>query len=137
MSSAVAGQSEWVIGATLRESAGQLCGTGSNLAPSMDAASVGRRVKTAYEAAGLSQRQLSDLTEISQSTLSRIVSGERTAKTGELFDIARATGISVSDLIESVAASRMFYAPRASDATYMTVMCDRLLQFAGLNPQGI
>lgn len=99
----------------------------------MDATSVGGRVKTAYETAGLNQRELSDLTEISQSTLSRIVSGDRVAKTGELVDIARATGISVSQLTGSGAASRVFYAARATDGSQMSVMRDRLLQFADLN----
>ncbi|AIY01965.1 hypothetical protein ART_2366 [Arthrobacter sp. PAMC 25486] len=99
----------------------------------MDATSVGGRVKTAYETAGLNQRQLSDLTEISQSTLSRIVSGDRVAKTSELVDIARGTGVSLAQLTGSGAASRVLCAPRATDGSQMSVMRDRLLQFADLN----
>lgn len=99
----------------------------------MDEINVGGRIKAAYETAGLSQRQLSDLTEISQPTLSRIVAGDRVAKAGELVEIARVTGISLSQLTGSGAASRVFCAARATDGSQMTQMRDKLIQFADLN----
>ncbi|GAA4663235.1 helix-turn-helix domain-containing protein [Arthrobacter cryoconiti] len=99
----------------------------------MSAINVGGRVKVAYEAAGLTQRELSDLTEISQPTLSRIVVGDRVAKANELVDIARVTGIPLSQLTGSGAASRVFCAARATNGAQMTQMRDKLIEFADLN----
>ena len=59
---------------------------------------VGTRVDRARAAAGLSQRALADMTGISQPTLSRIISGDRTAKLPELAAIAQATGTLITEL---------------------------------------
>lgn len=99
----------------------------------MGAINIGGRVKAAYETAGLTQRELSDLTEISQPTLSRIVAGDRVAKASELVDIARITGVPLSQLTGSGAASRVSCAARATSGSQMTQMRDKLIQFADLN----
>lgn len=49
----------------------------------MATADVGALIERARVAAGLSQRALADVTGISQSTLSRIISGDRVAKLPE------------------------------------------------------
>lgn len=59
----------------------------------MAASTVGALIERARLAAGLSQRTLADMTGISQSTLSRIISGNRVAKIPEITAIAWATGL--------------------------------------------
>lgn len=61
-------------------------------------ADIGARIERARAAAGLSQRALADATGISQSTLSRIISGDRVAKMPELVAIAWETGHTVAQL---------------------------------------
>ena len=55
-------------------------------------------VELARRSAGLTQRGLAQATGISQSTLSRIISGERAAKVPELIAVAEATGWSLGAL---------------------------------------
>lgn len=61
-------------------------------------ADVGARIERARVAAGFSQRALADATGISQSTLSRVISGQRAAKVPELMAIGWATGATVAEL---------------------------------------
>lgn|SRR5690554_6551965 len=64
----------------------------------MTTTSVGALIERARAAAGLSQRALAEATGISQSTLSRIISGDREAKMPEVVAIAWATGHTVAQL---------------------------------------
>lgn len=59
---------------------------------------IGQLVDAARERAGLSQRALAEKSEVSQATLSRIISGDRTAKMPEIIRIAWATGETVAKL---------------------------------------
>ena len=94
---------------------------------------VGTRVRKAYEAAGLSQRGLADAADISQTTLSRIVAGDRVAKISELVDIARVTGVPLRQLTGTGAASRVECAARATNGAQMSQMREMLLHFAEIN----
>ncbi len=90
----------------------------------------------------MSQRMLAKATEISQPTLSRIISGERPAKMPEILAIAWATGTTVAELIgASTVADRAQCAARATNETGMAQMRDALLHFleldAYLDAQGI
>ncbi|MDO5724619.1 MAG: helix-turn-helix transcriptional regulator [Flaviflexus sp.] len=88
----------------------------------------------AIESRGLSQRDLAELTEISQPTLSRILSGRRPVKAGELIAIAEATGASLEALLdESDLTTRVQYAARADGSAGMEAMRTTLLQFCALD----
>lgn len=105
-------------------------------------ASTSQRVENARQAAGLSQRALAAATGISQSTLSRIISGERAGKLPELVAIAAATGRSVAELLgQSEVADRMQCAARATGGSDMSGMRRELLHYlevdAYLDDQGI
>lgn len=96
--------------------------------------SVGALIERARVAAGLSQRALADATGISQSTLSRIISGDRVAKLPEVVAIAWATGHTVAQLTGagSVAARAQCVA-RATNDTGMEGMRQSLLHFLELD----
>jgi transcriptional regulator with XRE-family HTH domain len=95
---------------------------------------VGARVERARAAACLSQRALADMTGISQSTLSRVISGQRAAKVPELVVIARATGVTVAELAGTgTVAERAEYAARATNHTEMDGMREALLHFLELD----
>jgi transcriptional regulator with XRE-family HTH domain len=95
---------------------------------------VGARVERAREAAGLSQRALADIAGISQPTLSRIISGDRTAKMPELVAIAWATGVMVTELIgPGTVAERAQCAARATGDSGMEGMREALLHFLELD----
>lgn len=100
----------------------------------MAATDVGTRVEKARSAAGLSQRQLADITGISQPTLSRIISGDRTAKMPELIAIARATGVLVTELTgPATVAERALCAARATGGADMDGMREEILHFLELD----
>ncbi|WP_017596318.1 helix-turn-helix domain-containing protein [Nocardiopsis potens] len=100
----------------------------------MAASDVGVRIERARVAAGLSQRALADATGISQSTLSRIISGDRVAKVPELVVIAWETGHTVSQLTGIGAVSeRVECAARATNGSGMEGMRRTLLDFLELN----
>jgi transcriptional regulator with XRE-family HTH domain len=95
---------------------------------------VGTRIERARVAAVLSQRTLADTTGISQSTLSRVISGQRAAKLPELVVIAWATGVTVSELAGTgTVAERAEYAARATNHTDMDGMREALLHFLELD----
>lgn len=99
-------------------------------------------ITRAMTAAGLSQRDLAQVTDISQSTLCRIMTGKRTVKMNELVAIAHATGSTVSELANSsTLADRVQYAARSTNGATMQEMRERLLHFleldAYLDDQGI
>jgi transcriptional regulator with XRE-family HTH domain len=98
------------------------------------ATDVGARIERARVAAGLSQRQLADTTGISQSTLSRVISGQRTAKVPELVAIAWATGVMVAELAGTgTVAERAECAAGATNHADMDGMREALLHFLELD----
>jgi transcriptional regulator with XRE-family HTH domain len=95
---------------------------------------VGVRIERARAAAGLSQRALADMTGISQPTLSRVVSGQRTAKIPELVAIAWATGATVAELAGTgTVAERVECSARATNHADMDSMREALLHFLELD----
>jgi transcriptional regulator with XRE-family HTH domain len=95
---------------------------------------IGARIERARVAAGLSQRALADMTSISQPTLSRVISGQRTAKMPELMAIAWATGVTVAELAGTGAvAERVECAARATNHADMEGMREALLHFLELD----
>jgi transcriptional regulator with XRE-family HTH domain len=95
---------------------------------------VGARIERARTAAGLSQRALADVTGISQSTLSRIISGDRVAKLPEVVAVAWATGHTVAQLTGSGAvADRVQCVARATNDSGMEGMRHALLHFLELD----
>jgi transcriptional regulator with XRE-family HTH domain len=97
-------------------------------------AGVGVRIERARIAAGLSQRALADMTGISQPTLSRVISGHRTAKMPELMVIAWATGATAAELAGmGTVAERIEGAARATNHADMDGMREALLHFLELD----
>jgi transcriptional regulator with XRE-family HTH domain len=97
-------------------------------------ADVGARIERARMAASLSQRALADATGISQSTLSRVISGHRAAKVPELMAIGWATGVTVAELAGTgTAAERAEGAARATNHAGMDGMREALLHFLELD----
>jgi len=95
---------------------------------------VGALIDRARVAAGLSQRALADLTGLSQSTLSRVISGDRVAKMPEVVAIAWATGHTVAQLTGAwTVADRAQYAARATNDSGMDRMREALLHFLELD----
>ena len=100
----------------------------------MTTTDVGARIERARAAAGLSQRALADMTGISQPTLSRVISGHRTAKMPELMAIAWATGVTVAELAGTgTVAERVECAARATNHADMDGMREALLHFLELD----
>lgn len=94
---------------------------------------MGAAIESARSAAGLSQRALADQTSISQATLNRILTGERTAKMTEIIEIADATGCTVAQLTGNAVANRVQCAARATNGSDMAKMRQRLLHFIELD----
>jgi transcriptional regulator with XRE-family HTH domain len=100
----------------------------------MTRADVGALIERARVAAGLSQRALADATGISQSTLSRIISGDRVAKIPEVVAIAWATGHTVAQLTGAgTVADRVQCVARATNDSGMEGMRQALLRFLELD----
>jgi transcriptional regulator with XRE-family HTH domain len=94
----------------------------------------GSLIERALANAGLSQRTLADVTGISQSTLSRIISGDRVAKMPEVVAIAWATGHTVAQLTGArTVADRVQCAARATNDSGMDRMREALLHFLELD----
>lgn len=82
----------------------------------------------------MSQRALADATGISQSTLSRIIAGDRVAKLPEIVSIAWATGHTVAQLTgASTVAGRVQCAARGTNGSGMEDMREALLRFLELD----
>ncbi|WP_017578216.1 ImmA/IrrE family metallo-endopeptidase [Nocardiopsis kunsanensis] len=95
---------------------------------------IGARIERARAAAGLSQRSLADATGLSQSSLSRIISGARPPKMPELVAIAWETGHTVAQLTGTgVSAERAQCAARATNDSDMDGMRRALLDFLELD----
>jgi transcriptional regulator with XRE-family HTH domain len=100
----------------------------------MEMERVADQIERARRAAGLSQRGLAEATGISQPTLSRIISGNRTAKMPELVAIAWATGTTVAELTgPETVADRAQCAARATNGAGMERMRVALLHFLELD----
>ena len=100
----------------------------------MSTPNIGELIERARVAAGLSQRGLADVTGISQSTLSRIISGDRLAKMPEIVLIAQATGRTLAQLTGTgTVADRVQCAARATNGSNMDGMRAALLDFLELN----
>lgn len=95
----------------------------------MSTSQVGTAIEQALGAAGLSQRALAERTGISQSTLSRVITGERLAKMPELIKIAEATGYTIGQLAGTATADRMQCTARATNGSTMDEMREQLLHF--------
>jgi hypothetical protein len=95
---------------------------------------VGAFVEHARVTAGLGQGALSDLTGISQSTLSRIISADRLAQMPEIAAIAWATGHTVAELTGAgTVADRVQYAAPVTSDSGTADMRRSLLQLLELN----
>ncbi len=90
-------------------------------------------LQSALSSAGFSQRALADGTGISQSTLNRILSGERVAKLPEIILMADALGCTVRQLTGTALSHRVQCAARCSDGASMEAMRQRLLHFMELD----
>ncbi len=100
----------------------------------MSLTDIGARIERARAAAGLSQRALADATGISQSTLSRIISGNREAKTAEIAAIAWETGCTVAQLTGvGTVAERVQCVPLLTTGSAMSGMRQTLLDFLELD----
>ena len=100
----------------------------------MTSPNVGALIDRARIAAQLSQRDLAEATGISQSTLSRIISGDRVVKMPEVVAIGRATGYTVAQLTgTSTVAERAQCAARATNDCGMAGMREALLHFLELD----
>jgi transcriptional regulator with XRE-family HTH domain len=100
----------------------------------MTTVDVGALIERARVAAGLSQRGLAEATGISQSTLSRVISGDRIAKMPEIVLIAGATGHTVAQLTgEGGLAARVQCAARATNDSEMDAMRQALLHYLELD----
>lgn len=88
-----------------------------------------KSIESARQAAGLSQRELARRTGISQATLSRILTGDRTPKMPEIVLIADATGCMIAELTGSAVAERVECAARSANGASMSAMRQRLLHF--------
>lgn len=99
----------------------------------MSSPSPNAAIVSAYRASNLTQHSLADRTGISQSTLSQILSGQRTAKLPEIILIAEATGHTVAELTDKSIADRLQYAARAANNSDMEIMREKLLQFFELD----
>jgi Zn-dependent peptidase ImmA (M78 family) len=94
----------------------------------------GARIERARVAAGHSQRSLAEAAAISQPTLSRIISGDRTVKMSELVAISWATGHTIAQLTGAeTVADRVQCSARATSDCGMNVMRERLLHFLELD----
>jgi transcriptional regulator with XRE-family HTH domain len=100
----------------------------------MRTTNVGALIEHARATAGLSQRGLAEATGMSQSTLSRIISGDRVAKMPEIVLISQATGHTVAQLTGTgTVAGRVQCAARGTNDSGMDGMREALLHFLELD----
>lgn len=94
---------------------------------------VGDAIAAALDKAGLSQRAAAARTGISQPTLSRVISGQRTATMPEILLLADATGHTVAQLTGTAIADRVECAARGTNGANMEQMRRQLLYFIELH----
>jgi transcriptional regulator with XRE-family HTH domain len=96
--------------------------------------SSGARIVRARERLGISQRTLAGKAGLSQSTLSRIESGERTPKMSEIILVADALGCSVSEISEhSAVRDRVVCFARAENGCDMSGLRGELVHLLELD----
>lgn len=96
--------------------------------------SSGARIEGARERLGMSQRALARRAGLSQSTLSRIESGERAPKMGEMILVASALGCSVSEISEhSAVRDRVVCFARAENGSGMSGLRGELVHLLELD----
>lgn len=96
--------------------------------------STGARIEGARERLGMSQRALARQAGLSQSTLSRIESGDRTPKMGEIILVADALGCSVSEISEhSSVRDRIVCFARAENGSDMSGLRSELVHLLELD----
>jgi transcriptional regulator with XRE-family HTH domain len=97
----------------------------------LDVQTQGERVATLASAAGLSQRDLAEAADMSQATVSRIVTGKRRASVPELVALAWALGVPYEELVETPPLSeRVLVAPRSSlDEADLSAVRSRLVGY--------
>jgi transcriptional regulator with XRE-family HTH domain len=89
---------------------------------------IGRRIERYQTAISVSQRDLAERTGISQSTLSRIVSGARAAKMDELVSLAWGLGVTVDALTtETSLRDRVLVGTRADPQADIEGVLDSLV----------
>lgn len=96
------------------------------------AAYVGARIEAARCAARLSKTELADAAGVSRRTLSRVISGERTAKMPEIMLVAAAAGVTVADLTGSPVRDRVRCSPHPKTPA-MEQLRDELVRLLELN----
>ena len=62
--------------------------------------SIGEKIEEMMQLKGMSRRQLSEVTNLSEASISRYINGEREPKMISLAAIARALDVTVDDLLE-------------------------------------
>ncbi|ALL79363.1 hypothetical protein AD006_29200 (plasmid) [Pseudonocardia sp. EC080610-09] len=92
-----------------------------------------QRVESALQAAGMSQREVAEISGLSQAMISRIVSGQRVAKVPELIVIALATGTPPEWLLGSSAVAERAESAARSTGSGSDAMRNRLLHFLELD----
>ncbi|NDL56633.1 helix-turn-helix domain-containing protein [Phytoactinopolyspora sp. XMNu-373] len=96
--------------------------------------SSGSRIERARERLGMSQRALAGRAGLSQATLSRIESGERTPKMNEIVLIAAALGCAVSEISErSAVRDRVVCFARAENGSDMSGLRGELVHLLELD----
>ena len=101
----------------------------------LDAVSVGRQLREAREAAGVSQDAARTAIAVSQPTYSRIEAGERPLKGDELIALADLFGVRAASIVgEARLRARAQYAARTDGSpSEMTLMRDRLYAYLELD----
>lgn len=100
----------------------------------MTTTTVGELIGEALEVSKLSQRTVSDLTDIPQTTISRIIKGTRKAKTTEIILIAEATGHTYAQLTGTgTTEEQVQWAARSTGGSNMEGMKKALLHFMDLD----
>jgi transcriptional regulator with XRE-family HTH domain len=96
---------------------------------------LGRRVREAREAAGVSQDEARKAIEVSQPTYSRIESGERPLKGDELIQLADRFGIRAAVItgLEEVRERARFAARTDGNVSPMATMRERLYAYLELD----
>lgn len=105
------------------------------MATSIDPKVLGRHLRSAREAAGVTQIQAQEAIDVSQPTYSRIEAGTRTLKGDELILLADRFGLRVAAItgLEGVQRRSRFVARTDIPAASMEVMRDRLASYLELD----
>ncbi|APT92167.1 transcriptional regulator [Corynebacterium phocae] len=92
-----------------------------------------KRIANALVQVNMSQRQLAELSGISQSTISRIIAGDRQVTAPELMLFAHAMGLTLRQLLGTDVASRIKLSARSTNGAAMETMRARLIYLAEID----